>query len=690
MSRRGTSEHVGKLSTMTTLHPGPGRGREGGSAVLLSLITITLLAVLIGLALNYTSQTAAIGSRARDLTGAQALAEGALEVAFKRWQDYMIQTGGSRMPSFDDLNSTVVKPGEIIANINAMPGRKDFNVTSLRVVPVDRADNEIRHSGPLTAADFDAMLSIIPVPNRTGWMGRAFTYRAQVAVTKNTARGGPISVTLSRYFQKSDSSLFQAMLFFQDDLELHPGPNMTLYGLVHTNSNLYAAAGSNGSLTFSSAVSYTGNKATVDAAANATVRRDGDGDATGYIEGVTQTLFDEEANWSNFKKPVYATSESAQLSQVAAMDPLGAAADQIVPPAQQNANTSGLLHEIIERPVPVSSTDPDANPSVPDPEAYSQHRMFNKAGLRILINRNDSKQKVRVYVPDSTDPSNSVEIIPTRKAPTAGNIADQIIATITPAPTTPKFFDFREGTNINVNTVDVSLLTPYLNSYGAYNGVVYISDITNATNSGDTAKNNAVRLKKGGVLPDNGMTVVSDGGLYIQGDYNTGTTYKADTASTGAVNINSQPAANTSGDPTKYTVAGYTQKPAAVIGDAVMILSNNWLDGNSSQQLSSRIASPTTFNAAIMSGQVLTTQNSASGGAHNFPRFLEDWGGKNFTYYGSMVELFASKRFTGLYGQSNVYSPPVRRWYFDNTFLATPPPGSLTTTSFTRGRWVRY
>lgn len=675
---------------MTTLQTRRFRQRAHGSTILVSLFTITLLAVLIGLALNYTSQTAALGSRSRDLTAANAVAEGAVEAAFKRWQNYLVQTGGSRMPSFDDLNNSVIEPGKIVASLNAMPENKGFTVTSLQVVPVDRADNEIRHTGALTAADFTSMLSIIPVPNRTGWTGRAFTYRAQAVVTKAGARGGPLSVTISRYFQKSDSSLFQAMLFFQDDLELHPGPNMTLYGLVHTNSNLYAAAGSGGSLTFSSAVSYTGNSAAVNAAPNAIVQRNGDNEATGYVEGVTKTLYNAESAWSTFKNPIYSNSQSSQLSQVAAMDPLGAAADQIVPPSQQNANTAGLLHEIIERPVPVSSTNPNSNPSVPDPDAYSQHRLFNKAGLRILINRNDSKQKVRVYTPDPNDDGNSVEVIPTRKTPAQGNIADQIIAAITTAPATSKFYDFREGNLVNVNTVDVSLLTPYLNSLGSYNGVVYISDITGASNNGDTLDTSAIRLRKGGVLPDNGMTVVSDGGIYIQGDYNTGTTYNGDNSTTGAVNIRTQPAANTAGDPTKYTVPGYTQKPAAVIGDAVMILSNSWVDGNSNLQLSSRVATPTTFNAAIMSGQVLTTSNSPSGGAHNFPRFLEDWSSKNFTYYGSMVELFASKRFTGVYGQSNVYSPPVRRWYFDNTFLATPPPGSLTTTSFTRGRWVRY
>ena len=125
------------------------------------------------------------------------------------------------------------------------------------------------------------------------------------------------------------------------------------------------------------------------------------------------------------------------------------------------------------------------------------------------------------------------------------------------------------------------------------------------------------------------------------------------------------------------------------MGDAVMILSNSWSDLNSSSSIGARVATPTTMNSAIVSGQVLTNNTAASGGAHNFPRFLENWGGENFTYHGSMCQLYASTHFTGTYGKSNVYSPPNRRWFFDDNFLSSPPPGNLRSTTFARGRWVR-
>jgi hypothetical protein len=484
-------------------------------------------------------------------------------------------------------------------------------------------------------------------------------------------------VSVSRFFQQADASLFQAMLFFQNDLELHPGANMTLYGLVHTNANFYAAAGSGSSLTFSSDVSFHGNQPTLSPASNYKYE-----DPNGYVEGVTSSLFAQESgSWNTYAAPVYTSSRTAQLSNVQELYPLGTDESDAIDPT--NANASGT-HEIIERPVPISATNPSANPSVPDPAAFQAHRIWNSAGLRILINRNSTSQPVHVYAPVSGNPEASTEILPSSTSP---NIANQITSAITIDTGTGNIYDFRQGSAINADTLNMSVLTPYLNAYSSYNGIVYISDITHADANGNTGSTDAIRIDKGGVLPSEGLTIASDGAIYVQGDYNTGTTYGADKAS-GAITLVNQPPSNSGTNPTEYTVAGYTQVPASIMGDAVMVLSNNWLDSNSSQAISSRTATPTTFNAAIVSGEVLTTPTAESGGAHNFPRFLENWSGLNFTYHGSMVELYASTHFTGVYGKSNVYSPPNRLWYFDNSYLNSPPPGNLRSTTYTAGRWV--
>jgi hypothetical protein len=95
-------------------------------------------------------------------------------------------------------------------------------------------------------------------------------------------------------------------------------------------------------------------------------------------------------------------------------------------------------------------------------------------------------------------------------------------------------------------------------------------------------------------------------------------------------------------------------------------------------------------NTAIMSGNVPTANGNYSGGAENFPRFMEDWSSSTLTYYGSMVELYASEQATGLWGQGNVYNPPTRAWYYDNFFQTHPPPGSIMEVSYIKGQWYQY
>src|SRR5206468_4817822 len=96
-----------------------------------------------------------------------------------------------------------------------------------------------------------------------------------------------------------------------------------------------------------------------------------------------------------------------------------------------------------------------------------------------------------------------------------------------------------------------------------------------------------------------------------------------------------QPMSN-SGDPTQPTVPGYSRQPAAIIGDAVTILSNSWSDALSGTVPT---ATNTTVNAGIISGIVPSGSGYYSGGVENFPRFLENWSGNTLTYYCSILGL---------------------------------------------------
>ena len=179
-----------------------------------------------------------------------------------------------------------------------------------------------------------------------------------------------------------------------------------------------------------------------------------------------------------------------------------------------------------------------------------------------------------------------------------------------------------------------------------------------------------------------GFTVASENAVYIQGDYNSSA---ADTTwATPPVDEIGQQAA------------------AAVIADAVTLLSNNWDDrvsmvgsgGNASpSHYQNRGASTTRYRLAIAAGKNMTFTNPAAwpetgaeddigtdGGIHNFLHLLEDWGNGSVEYYkGSLASLYYSTYNTGFYKCCTaVYGVPTRNFSFDLDFSvpAGLPPGT--------------
>ena len=177
-----------------------------------------------------------------------------------------------------------------------------------------------------------------------------------------------------------------------------------------------------------------------------------------------------------------------------------------------------------------------------------------------------------------------------------------------------------------------------------------------------------------------GLTVAAENPVYIQGNYNSnsGDTFFSGATATG-------PGPNMTG-----------HASAAVIADAVTILSNSWSDLASTstdptQPSGNRTATTTYYRVAIAGGKNLafpfpSWENSTDygfgtdGGVHNFLRFLEDWSGSTLNYGGSLVSLYYATYNTGVFKccTYSVYIPPTRNYIFDADFT-TPaglPPGT--------------
>jgi hypothetical protein len=147
---------------------------------------------------------------------------------------------------------------------------------------------------------------------------------------------------------------------------------------------------------------------------------------------------------------------------------------------------------------------------------------------------------------------------------------------------------------------------------------------------------------------------------------------------------------------------GSPHAAAAVIADAVTLLSNNWNDYQSflyptqpSIALGHRGATTTFYRVAIASGRNMTFNHPAwsiaqdfgtDGGIHNFLRYLEEWSGQTSNYMGSMVSFFYAQYSVGVFKccgpgmglTGTVYSPPNRAYSFDADFLdpSKMPPGT--------------
>ena len=568
------------------------RNSRGGSAIVIAMLVIFLIAVFIGIAMNLTTGTLKQTDSSRDFSGLRSAAEGAIDFAYGVWSKTIntyyapatqaqLNTAMATVPSFNGY-------GYAPAAENG----------PLQITPVDV------YGKPIATPAY----TLVDLPGYTGWIGKNYGYLASVRLSGATNGGRTIKYGVKRAISYSVVPLFQATAFFEDNLELYKTAPMTIGGLVHTNSKAYVSSSSttNPSLTFTGNLSYVNS----------------------YDDSNAPPL----ANlWSGYSpnsafQPSYPNGYDTAVHQVDRIEPLGADPASVLDTTDSNPNNDSV-HELIEMP----------NAAYPDPTPIAQRRMSNKAGIIVHV----SGKTITVSTQNGT------------------TLPKTQLDALTSSFSQATIYDYREGKNIDLTTIDMGKAKSAFDGAPGFNNIVYVYDDSSAGYSDPKG----IRLTNGNDLPKEGLTVASMNPVYIEGDYN----------------------------------AKANHPSAAVFADAVTILSNNWKDTNSNYGLSSRLAKDTTVNTAIVAGFLPSgwvnqfgAQYGYSGGLNNFPRFLEDWGGKTFTYAGSMIELFTSQIATGEWDTGNIYSPPTRNWDFDSQFVDNPPPGSLDAVTISRGSLARF
>jgi hypothetical protein len=307
-----------------------------------------------------------------------------------------------------------------------------------------------------------------------------------------------------------------------------------------------------------------------------------------------------------------------------------------------------------------------------------QTRFYNEAQTVLLVSNSTVTMKIQASLNFNVPGADPSPLYLT------SNITPVTLATNFPfLTTTNSFTDQRENKTALTTQIDVgkyaawiktnnSILAKFPTGSGTYPTILYVSDNRTTTSSQITA----VRLTNGIAPPANGglgWSVATPDPLYILGNYNcTNSSYLGTTNTT-------------------------TSVPSAFMSDALTVLSGSWKDSQSSSSYTTRTASDTTVNAAILTGIVPSTGSSSSqfsGGVHNLPRLLEDWNSpsvRTLTLNTAIMNLFSSQIATHQFvNPGTYYDPPTRHFSYDLNFTdpAKQPPGVPCALVLVRLNWA--
>src|SRR6185503_10025256 len=200
---------------------GAGRPDQRGSATLTAVLILGLLAVFTASTLSrVTTESLVMGN---DYSNTQAFyaAQASLELMSRNFNK--------------------------IFDVQLRPSNADLDRIRTTTPTIDafRFAQDIRQDAasstkPIEDGPFSGLMSL-----RTPWQLQA------VATYANGAQA-----QLTRTFYNHQIPIFQFGIFYNDDMELHPGPNFNFGGRVHSNGNLFMMSGSN--LYFRSRVTAVG------------------------------------------------------------------------------------------------------------------------------------------------------------------------------------------------------------------------------------------------------------------------------------------------------------------------------------------------------------------------------------------------------------------------------------------------
>lgn len=385
------------------------------------------------------------------------------------------------------------------------------------------------------------------------------------SVGRNSAQSNEAILDLT--FQSRRVPLFQFMIFFEEDLEFFNGAVMTVDGPVHTNGDFYIGTQTDGQTNYTGLVNiagtlYRGQKSIPT--------------CTGYT-GTARVSDTPDTDNPNLVTLPACSSNRFEIDDV--------------------DDWNGRLN---------IDLDPVTVPAPSEMDSFSNGEYWQRADLRLVLRLNGSGNPIR------TNAATAVEVVNTdgtinvsatnslHHTSCTGQISEgaRTYAVGTRGSSNGsgnrlrlyREYQLYPGTNNYQRTLEIdminllnciqrfpAILGGKLLSDDTEDGLVFFAAVDGPLSSA-SQNNYSVRIRNGSVLHSTlsgaaeteGLTVVSDQGLVIWGDYNSNNSYWV---------------------------------PAALMADTLWLLSNDWVDGDSEiSDAYTRDGSATTVNAAVISG----------------------------------------------------------------------------------------
>ncbi|MEM9092607.1 MAG: hypothetical protein AAGC93_28230 [Cyanobacteria bacterium P01_F01_bin.53] len=593
----------------------PKRASERGYSLVVAIGTILLLSTLLA-AYSVISQFEGLSSRSSQVSNEGFfIAEAGLNL---RAEQVRAAFDNFETPSGIPEN---LAPGDLPCE-NNIGGTEDYECITF----------DFENSSARTGLSFLGATNITIEPGEPFQFLNAqeLRYVASSTAFRNDDVDSPQAI-LGMNFLNRRIPIFQFMVFYDKDLEIVPGSNMTLDGPIHSNANVFLN-NQGGTLRISDRLSLGQ-----------------------FPDGTSGELFRrrKEQNFCTNNSVIIEDNDGNDLRPICNTD-------------RTDLPTELVSQERVQFDLPALQV-----PDIEDFSVDANATYWRLADLRIVLDLFTNEIQVR-----NANLSRNGTLTTILNNSCVGATYRDLDPN---DPDGARFYNTREGSFVEMLNIDMDRLLTCLDNNSAsfgfelddtsQDGLVFYFSVIGPDS--DNLNNYGVRLTEGSSLRGDaadveGLTVVTDQASYIQGDYN-------------SVDAEWVPAAVIS-DSLNILSNDWLDTRCQGFGNANCSFANR------------RVTQNTEINSAFLSGtsgtngaagEGLLNQNPYQGGMHNYPRLHEIW--TRFGSFGAAQdnELIISGSFVSLNEPDHVdgvwligrpwqphwyYQQAVRTWSFENRF----------------------